>query len=166
MAKLLSEFIIFLVHCQSVNVETPTVDGIEGNPAVFQWTVNRSTFQLITVLIFHGTTFDSNRVLATLDIEKQILNPSRLAGILFKGRLNTSISGNVIINSKFICTLTLANLQLSDRNQSFFLHASFVNGGDDGKVITLVDVQGIYWFLSFFISVVFYHERHDVGSFK
>ena len=166
LAKLLSEFIIFLVHCQSVNTEKSTVNGVEGNPAVFQWTVNQSRFHLGSLLIFHGARFDSARVLFSLDMSKQILHPSMLATSSFEGHLNAAISGDVEKDSQFNCTLTLDDLQLSDRDQDFYLYASFVGAGDEGKVITLVNVQGIYWFLSFFISVVFYHERHDVRPFK
>ena len=165
MAKLLPEFIIFLVHCQSVNTEVSTVNGVEGKPAVFQWTVNRSTFPLGSLRIFNGTDFDITRVLFTLDVENEIFTPSNLAKTSYKGRLNATISGDVRTGLKFNCTLTLYDLQLSDRNQKFYLYAAFVRGGEAGKVITLVDVQGIYCFCPFLLAL-FNHERHDVAAFK
>ena len=152
LAKLPSHFIIFLVHCQSVNTENPTVNGIEGKPAVFQWTVNGGTFIVGSVLIFHGTDFNSSRLLVSLDIQAQRLKPTRLAESLFKGRLNATISGDVMKDSKFNCTLTLHDLRLSDRDQNFFLYASFIRGGDTGKVTTLVDVRGIYCFVLFYFE--------------
>ena len=165
MAKLLSGFITFLVHCQSINPEKSTVNGVEGNPAVFQWTVNPSTFWLGSLRIFNGTLFDVTSILFTLDVDSQILIPSNLAKTSFKGRLNVTISGDVNKDLKFNCTLTLYDLQLSDRNQKFYLYAAFVRGGDAGKVITLVDVRGIYCFCPFLLAL-FNHEKHDVGAFK
>ena len=157
LAKLLSEFITFLVHCQSVTAEESIVDGVVGNSSKFQWKVDRNGSTLFALLILRGIKFSRPATLFTLVGNKLI--PSELVTDGFKGRLNATISGD-LEDSSFFCTLTFNDLQLTDGNENFLLYVSFTTGAIKQKVITLGEVQGIYCFLSFFISIVFYHRSH------
>lgn len=98
-------------------------------------------------------------------MEGSKLGPSGLAIDYFKGCLTAAICGDVDNDPNFVCILTLNDLQLNDTDESIYLYAVFL-GDNDGKAITLVEVQGICWILPFFIRIVFYHESQDVGPFK
>ena len=164
LAKLLSEFMIFLVHCQSVTAEKSTIDAVVGNSTKFQWRVDRNGSSLVSVLIGHGTELSRSRILFTLAGDK--FTPALLATNDFKGRLNATISGYFEKDPKFFCTLTFNDLQLTDENENFLLYVVFPDGVFKQNVVTLREVRDIYCFLSFFISIVFYHESHDLEPFK
>ena len=163
-AKVLPDFIILLVHSQSVTVEESTVIGVVGTQAVFRWTVDRNGETLSVLSIFQGTEFNLSRILFLYSVGGQRFDPSLLETNYFEGRLNAALTGDVTKGPKFNCTVTLNDLQLHDSDEQFFLYAGFVGGVERGNVITL-KVEGIYWFVPFFAGVVFYHERHDVRPF-
>ena len=168
LAKLLSnfinfsDFITFLVNCQSVTAEKSTIDGVVGNSTKFQWTVDGNGSSLFSLLIVHGTEFSRSKILFTLAGDK--FTPTLLATNDFKGRLNATISGDLEKDPKFFCTLTFNDLQPTDENEKFLLQVVFSGGVVKENVVTLREVRGIY--LSFFISIVFYHESHDLESCK
>ena len=128
------------------------VKGVEGNSATFQWTVDRGNLVLVSVFVMHGTKFNRSKILFTLEGSK--LSPSDLATDYFKGRLIAAVSGDVDNDPNFICILTLNDLQLNDTDESIYLYAAFV-GDNDGKAITLVEVQGIFGFCPFLLELFF-----------
>ena len=87
-------------------------------------------------------------------MEGSKLSPSGLATDYFKGRLTAAISGDVDNDPNFVCILTLNDLQLNDTDESIYLYAAFI-GDNDGKVITLFEVQGIFWLLPFLLELFF-----------
>ena len=161
LAKLLSDFITFsdfltfLVNCQSVTAEKSTIDGVVGNSTKFQWTVDRNGSSLLSVLIVRGTEFSISRILFTLALAEGKFTPAPLATNDFKGRLNATSIGDLEKDPKFFCTLTFNDLQLTDENENFLLHVTFADGVIKQNVVTLREVRGIYCVLSFFISIVF-----------
>ena len=162
LAKLLSDFITFLVNCQSVTAEKSTIDAVVGNSTKFQWLVDRNGSSLLSLLIVHGTEFSRSRILFTMAGDK--FTPALLATNDFKGRLNATISGDLEKDPKFFCTLTFNDLQLTDENEKFLLHVTFSDNVIKQNVVTLREVRGIYCFLSFFISIVFCHVSSTTSS--
>ena len=146
---------MFLVHCQSVNA-TKTVEGVQGNSANFQWTVNKGNDKIASLVTFLGTGFNGSSTLFPWDITlKKPRGPSPFAKDLFGNRLNASVIGSVADDSSVIYQLKLDDLQLSDRGQTFYLHALFVNSAPSGGAITLVRVQGIYLLLFILFCLFF-----------
>ena len=156
LAKLLSEFMIFLVHCQSVTAEKLTIDAVVGNSTKFQWLVDRNGSSLLSLLIVHGTEFSISRILFTLALAEDKFTPVPLATNDFKERLNATISGDLEKDQKFFCTLTLNDLQLTDENESFLLHVTFSDGVIKQNVVTLREVRGIYCFFPLLLALLFF----------
>ena len=126
--------------------------------------MDRNGNSLVSLLIVHGTEFSRPKILFTLAGDK--FTPTLLATNDFKGRLNATISGDFEKDPKFFCTLTFNDLQLTDENENLSLYVLFADGVIKQNVVTLREVRGIYCFLSFFISIVFCHESHDLEPFK
>ena len=131
------------------------MEGVVGNPAIFQWTVERGNDNIVSLTTYVGTSFNAAKLLFPWGINIPG-GPSPLVSTQFKDRLSASVIGNATVDQSVIYQLKLDNVQLSDKNQSFYLHAAFSLGSPTGEGITLIRVEGIHYFLSFFIIFLSY----------
>ena len=140
---------MFLVHCQSI-IAKQFVEGVEGNPVIFQWTVNQGNQDVASLAAYLGDSFDREKVLVGWSEDKPN-PPSKLAQDLFQDRLTVDVTGKTAANQSVTYQLKLDKVRLNESGFIVYLQVQFSSKAPEGQAITLSKVKGIRSFLSFFV---------------